>query len=146
MNRTICVILPIALLATAAPVLAAPAAKAALRLTTIEDGFTGAACRVRFRQNDERIVAGMDYFEDNSAWHVGIDGKDYRMTDLAAKSSPNISLASNDRKTLVHIKRGKRVWVSRDPNYPAETHQATLTVTAGGRSGVFMAFMTCGDG
>ena len=53
MHCTIRIILPAVLLAAAQPALAAPAAKAALRLTPIEDTFSGSACRISLRQNDQ---------------------------------------------------------------------------------------------
>ena len=145
MRRLALTIAACALLGASPAAIAAPAAKPAIRLTPIDNVFSGASCLVSLRQNDQQIVAGMDYIEDDGAWRVGINGKNYRMTDLAVKS-PHSVLVSKDRKITVRFKRGKRVWVSRDPGYPAETHQVSVTVTSPAGTGVFTVFQTCGDG
>lgn len=119
--------------------------QAALRLTAIEDRFSGAACRVSLTRSGNAIVAGTDYFEDADAWHIGIDGRDYRLMDTS-RQSPDSVLVNNNRSIVVKFKRGRRVWVSSDPNYPAETHEVTISVQANGKTGTFTAFQTCGDG
>lgn len=146
MHRTISTVAAFALLAASSPVLAAPTGKAAVRLTPIDDVFSGSACRVSLRRSGQAIVGGMDYFPvGNDNWQIGINGKTHRLHDQAGMS-PNPMLVSKDRKVTVRLKRGKRVWESQEESYPAETHQTLATVTVAGKTAVFTVYMTCGDG
>lgn len=88
----------------------------------------------------------MDYFPvGNDNWQVGINGKSYRLHDHAG-NTPNPVLVSKDRKVTVRLKRGKRVWVSQEESYPADTYRTAATVTVSGQTAVFTVFLTCGDG
>lgn len=116
-----------------------------IRLTPIEDRFSGAACRLHLTQGSKALIGGMDYYNENGGWHIGINGRDYRLSEARPKIA-NPVLASVDRKTTIRIIKLRKVWVSSDPNYPAEKHRVSIVVTIGGSTRTFPALQTCGDG
>ena len=116
-----------------------------VRLTPIEDGFSGAACRLHLTQRGTGLVGGMDYYNENSNWHVGINSHDYRLKERKPTTADPV-LMSADRKISVRITRLQKVWESRDPSYPAVRHRVSISLTFNGSTATFTAYQTCGDG
>jgi hypothetical protein len=120
---------------------ASPAAS--IRLTAIEDRFSGAACRLTLDSAGKRLVGGMDYFNENRAWHLGINGRDHALRE---SPGPKIAFMSKDRTIRGEVAKLKRVWTSNDPGYPAERHKVSVSLTVNGARTIQTAYLTCGDG
>lgn len=114
-----------------------------VQLTAIEDPFSGAACRLRINRGENAIVGGSDYFEDSGTWHIGINGRDHRLSEIRGSS---FDLVSADRRISVQIRRLARVWQSQEPTYPAEEHRVTVSINLDGVTSVLNAYLLCGDG
>jgi hypothetical protein len=118
-----------------------------IRLTNIEDKFSGSACRLAMTKaaafpSSSALVGGQDYLED--AYHLGINGREHLL--YGEKGFFDLSLMSADRRVSLRMKPIRRVSFSESEEHPGSVYRVSVAVTMEGKTRTFDAYQLCGDG
>lgn len=140
MRKLIVCILAAAELSLAQPTSAKPAAAPAIRLTATDEQ-SGPGCTLYLDRRKRVAVGWMMTYEDNEAWHIGINGSVY-MFPIHTYADHTVSLFNRNRTIRVIIRDSRILTRSNGLDSP-EFGSVSLDITIGGTSRTLNAFKWC---